>query len=135
MLLLAGLVALQAAGQPAIPGTLAQGTDSAIEEPREAVARTLDEWRELWSAHSAQPIPDVDFSRFVVVGVFLGFRPTAGFAVTITSATVKEGTAIVRVDERRPRSDDLVAQVVTTPFHLVTMPRDIRAFVFERHTP
>ena len=31
--------------------------------------------------HSAERVPTIDFSRAMVVGVFLGSRPTAGYEV------------------------------------------------------
>lgn len=103
--------------------TLARGVNSDIMEPRQVVVRTADDWRALWKSHSAQPPPVVDFSRSVVVAVFLGSRPTAGFAVKITAIRTEGGTAVVEYVERRPAPDALVAQVLTSPFHIVTVPR------------
>ena len=46
--------------------------------------RDRDAWASLWRAHAPRrPAPAVDFSREMVVGVFMGTRPTAGFAVEI----------------------------------------------------
>jgi hypothetical protein len=136
MLLLAGLFLLQTAVEPLMPlTTIARGTDSAIEEPREVVVRTIDEWRELWRAHGTEPMPEVDLSNSVVVGVFLGSRPTAGFTVAITSVTVSGDQAVVHFGEARPDPGALVAQVVTAPYHLVALPRDIRTFTFKPHEP
>jgi hypothetical protein len=58
-----------------------------------------------------------------VVGVFLGTRPTAGFQVEITGVREQDGALVVEYVERRPPSDAMVAQVLTAPFHLVTVPR------------
>ncbi|MBI3047225.1 MAG: protease complex subunit PrcB family protein [Acidobacteria bacterium] len=104
--------------------TVARGTHSDIMEPREVVVRSLDDWRALWKAHgSSQPPPSVDFSRSMVVAVFLGERPTAGYEVEITAVKAQGGRAVVEYVERRPAPDALVAQVLTSPFHIVSLSR------------
>jgi hypothetical protein len=59
----------------------------------------------------------------MVVGVFLGSQTTAGFSVEIVSALVEQGVLVVRVRETRPQSDRIVAQIITSPYHLVAVPR------------
>jgi len=59
----------------------------------------------------------------MVVAVFLGARPTAGFGVEV-SAVRKEGDnqVIVEAVETRPAADRMVPQVVTQPYHFVAAP-------------
>jgi hypothetical protein len=121
--------------QALVVTTLAQGADSAIDEPREVVIRSADEWRALWQAHRAEPPPPVDFSQVMVVGLFAGSRPTAGFSVTITSVRVEDGRLMVEWTEQRPAAGDLVAQMITAPFHLVTVPRTDGGVEFRRSPP
>jgi len=100
--------------------TVYRGTQSQIEEPREVTIRSMADWRALWNEHApAAPVPVVDFKREMVVGVFLGTRPTGGYAVEITSldATRNELTVSYRVDE--PARDAMVVQALTAPAHLV----------------
>ena len=124
---------VQAVVSTAIPFTsVAQGTRSQIQEPRQVVVRTAAEWQTLWTAHDSAAAPDVDFSSAIVVGVFLGTRPTAGFSVRITAVTAKDGSAVVEYVEGRPRPGGMTAQVITSPFHLVTVPRTIETFVFKQ---
>lgn len=104
--------------------TLAQGSNSRIMEPRQVVVRSAAEWQTLWKAHSPQPAPVVDFSRFIIVGVFLGSRPTAGYEVAITAVTSRDGKGVVEYVERRPKVGAIVAQVLTSPFYLVSIPED-----------
>ena len=66
------------------------------------------------------------------MGVFLGTRPTAGFSVRITAVTAKDGGAVVEYVEGRPRPGGMTAQVITSPFHLVTVPRTIETVVFKQ---
>ena len=103
--------------------TVARGTDSQIAEPREAIARSADEWQTLWSAHSAETTPTVDFSRFIVIGVFLGTRPTSGYAAEIVRVRSQGPVRTVEYREQRPPADSFNLQVLTAPFHLIRIPR------------
>jgi protease stability complex PrcB-like protein len=116
--------------------TVAQGTDSNINESRQVVIRSAAEWQALWKAHDDDgATPVVDFARSVVLGVFLGSRPTAGFGAEVT-AVKKEGERwVVEYLERRPPPGALTAQVLTSPYHLVSVPRDIGIVEFRRLQP
>jgi hypothetical protein len=103
---------------------LEKGDQSNVDEPRQVAVRTAAEWKTLWRQHSPdRDQPRVDFGRDMVVGVFLGSRTTAGFSVEIVSALVEQGVLVVRFRETRPQSDRIVAQVITSPYHLVAVPR------------
>ncbi|MBI3047208.1 MAG: protease complex subunit PrcB family protein [Acidobacteria bacterium] len=69
------------------------------------------------------------------MAVFLGLRQTAGFEVEITAVRSQDGKAVVEYVERRPPSDALVAQVLTAPFHIVSVSRDVGALEFRKIEP
>lgn len=104
--------------------TIERGLQSHIESAREVVVRTPAEWMVLWKEHAPErPLPKVDFSRSTLVGVFLGSRPTGGHGVEIT-AIAREGTTLtVTYREQHPRPDAMVTQVITMPYHLVSIAR------------
>lgn len=117
--------------------TVASGTLSSIDEPRQAVIRTPDEWQALWRRHgSADPPPAIDFDRQMVLAVFLGSRPTAGYRVEIVSARKTSQGLRVEYVETQPDPDKMVAQILTAPFHLVAIDRQEGAVQFvARRTP
>ena len=118
---------------PAELVTVAQGPMSNIEEPRQVVVRTTAEWQALWKEHDAQrAAPPVDFAQSIVVAVFLGTRPTAGFAVEITAVKAEGSRAVVEYRERRPARDAIGAQVLTSPFHIVRLARTSGSIEFRR---
>ena len=124
------LVALQA-GVPL--RVLEKGDQSNVDDARQVALRTAAEWKTLWRQHSPdRDQPRVDFGRDMVVGVFLGSRTTAGFSVEIVSALVEQGALVVRFRETRPQSDRIVAQVITSPYHLVAVPRHSGEVKFEK---
>jgi hypothetical protein len=125
--------ALQAA-QPGIKfTTVATGTASFVDAERTVVIRTASEWDALWKEHApTRPRPTVDFAKETVVGVFLGSRPTAGFSVAITAIRTASGVTTVEYAERRPNPDLMVAQVLTSPFHLVRIPTTAGTIEFKK---
>jgi protease stability complex PrcB-like protein len=108
----------------AAPRVLDTGDRSQIISARQVVARTPAEWNELWRVHKpARPLAAVDFSKEMVVAVFLGTKPTAGYGVTIVSAVEEGGAVRVKYRETSPPVDAITAQVITYPFQIVAVPK------------
>jgi len=115
------LMTLQA---PAPVRSIDKGLDSQLDTPRQATARTAAEWEALWRLHGGERArPPVDFAKELVVGVFMGSRPSAGFSVEIVDTRVDGSVLVVQYRETRPPADALVAQVLTMPYHIVAVPK------------
>jgi uncharacterized membrane protein len=105
--------------------TVARGESSGIVDSQRAIVRDAGQWRALWAAHAgpATPAPDVDFTSRMVAAVFAGERPTPGFEIEITG-TGRDGRALtLAVTERSPAPGMIAAQILVSPFHIVTIPR------------
>ena len=139
MIALAALVAAMLQTTPALPAavkTLDQGTQSHVDVARQVVARTDAEWTKLWQEHGGDRTrPVVDFTKDMVVGVFMGSRPTAGFRVEILSAAPMKGALVVRYQEIVPGSDAMTAQVITSAYHLIVVPKIAGTVTFEKTLP
>ncbi len=120
--------------QSAVPRSIDKGTRSSIGEHREVIVRTSAEWDMFWPQHKpSTPHDAIDFSKEMIVGIFMGPQPTAGFGVTIVSATETSGVLTVRYRETQPAPDAIMAQVITFPYHLVAIPKSTAATVrFEK---
>jgi hypothetical protein len=131
-LMIAALVAAQAAVAPM--RTIDHGTQSGIDEARNVTARSADEWVKIWRAHAGEkPLPPVDFSREMVVGVFLGSRPTAGYGVEIVGTRDEPmDTLVVQYRIMSPARDAMTAQIITTPYHLVAVSERLPSVRFEK---
>jgi uncharacterized membrane protein len=121
--------------------TIDRGAASRVAEPRRVIARTDEEWRSLWAAHAgpAADAPPVDMTAVTIAAAFAGEKPSAGFSVDITAAeqTAAEQTAAeyaehadhagggvtLVVEERGPGPDAIAAAIITSPFHIVAVPR------------
>ena len=120
--------------QTAVPfTTLVQGDQSGIESRREVVVRAAGEWQALWKDHQpGETPPRVDFAKSMLIGVFLGFRNTGGYRVTITSVDRIGDEIVVTWQESRPGTQDVTSQVLTFPHHVVRTERLDGKIVFKQ---
>ena len=114
--------------------TIEKGDQSNVDEAKQVLVRTGAEWTKLWQQHNPdRPRPAVDFSKEMVVGVFMGSRPTAGFNTSVISTTAANGALIVRYKETMPGPGTISAQILTFPYHLVAIPKaDVKDVKFEK---
>ena len=104
--------------------TIQRGDLSGIEERREISIRTAAEWTALWKQHSpGQKPPAIDFAHSMVVGVFLGSRPSGGFTIDVTAVQREDADVVVIYRENKPDPKMMVTQMITSPFHLVRVDR------------
>jgi hypothetical protein len=108
----------------AYPRVLDKGDQSNMDDGRQTVARTVAEWNALWRLHAPdRPQPKVDFEREMVAAVFMGSRPTAGFAINIVGTKEDAGALVVQYRETQPARGLLSAQVITSAYAIVALPR------------
>ena len=104
--------------------TIEKSDQSNVDDAKQVLVRTAAEWTTLWQQHNPdRPKPAVDFSKEMVVGVFMGSRPNAGFSTAVTTATAASGALIVKYTETIPAAGRVSAQVLTFPYHLVAIPK------------
>ena len=104
--------------------TIEKGDQSNIDEAKNVLVRTDAEWTSLWQQHAPnRPRPAIDFGKEMVIGLFMGSRPNAGFSTAVVSATEGNGVLIVRYSETFPAPGRVAAQVLTFPYHLVAIPK------------
>jgi hypothetical protein len=116
--------------------TVSQDDQSGVERRREVIVRTEGEWQALWKEHrpDATP-PQIDFSKSMVIGIFLGFRNTGGYSVAITAIERRGDDVVVSWKESKPGRDDVTSQVLTFPHHVVRTERLDGKIVFRNVSP
>lgn len=62
-----------------------------------------------------------------VVGIFLGQRPTGGYGVRVTGASVQGDTLTLTVEVRTPGPGAITTQALTSPWTLVRVPGTFRS--------
>jgi hypothetical protein len=104
--------------------TIGKGSRSGVRERLHAVARSQGEWQKLWQRHTSaetnpSPPPAIDFNKEFVGAIFLGEKPTGGFAVEIVKAERNGGELVINYKEVNPAPGAIVTQALTQPFHIV----------------
>jgi len=100
-----------------------EGTHT-IEDPRI--------WAALWRSLSTSPAPAVDFARSRVVAVFLGPRPTGGYAVEFMDIAHTPRRVVVKWRERAPEPGQSPPDGATSPYALKVIPRGDQPVRFEK---
>lgn len=97
--------------------TIIEGSHSAIEQPFVAVIRDAETYARLRKVEPNLPKLEPDFFQLnVVVAAFLGTRNTGGYSVEISRSDKGQ----IRVAEKAPAKDAMTAQVITSPFKVVS---------------
>lgn len=137
--------------------TIEIGTNSCIREPNNTVVKTKEEWASLYKKHIAckdidsdvkcsdasgekciPSAPDVDFDKQMVVGVFLGNRPSSGYNVKITQILDQKDYIEVKATETTPDKDKMTLTVMTYPYHLIKLEKskkEVRFSITKREIP
>jgi PrcB C-terminal len=119
-------------GKPAVQlsfQTIARGYRSGVRESLQVVARNQAEWDSVWKRHvsietNPPPPPAIDFNKQIVIGVFLGEKPTGGYDVEIIRAEQSDGALVLHYREKSPLPGSIAIQVLTQPFHIIQVVRD-----------
>ncbi len=115
----------------AAPGTYWQGDRSQAFERAYVVARTQQEWTDLWS-RVGEPAPADLPGDQMAVGVFLGPRDTGGYGVAIDTVRQDGGDIVVGYHEHVPGPAQAVAQMQTSPYAVRLLPKAAGATKFQR---
>jgi hypothetical protein len=123
-LLLLAVLNIAAMAQTLTFTTVAKGDASEQQTGRQVTIRTAAEWKTLWKEHApTEKMPAVDFNKDMVVGIFLGTKPSAGHEVEIVGVRAEEKDLIVEYVQKQPGRGTLAAQILTEPYHLVSLPK------------
>lgn len=108
---------------------------SAIGEPLQVLVRDVEAWRKMWeqihrTVSPLPPLPDIDFSREMVVVVALGARPTGGYGIIVDRAYERDDRLEIVVRKQTPGKTCFNTQAVTQPVDIVRLPKTERSVVF-----
>jgi hypothetical protein len=106
------------------------------------VIRDRDAWLDVWKRihrldpnrgphPEPPPLPEIDFSREMIVVAAMGARPTSGYAIVIDGAYAYDRNYRLEVVVRSVENRNCAAfQVMTAPVDIVRLPRTERFVVF-----
>ena len=82
-------------------------------------------WQNLWQIHTANLLPPptapaIDFARDMVIGVFMGQKPTGGYTAAIARVYLADtDDIVVNYRESYPLPGMAVTQALTAPYHII----------------
>jgi len=99
------------------------------------VIKTRDEFNDFWKGLASPgrflpPLPEVDFSKEMIVGLGMGLRPSPGFVIMIDGACEVDGQVELFVSKVEDGPCGVVPGVVTAPADIVRIPRSDLPIVF-----
>lgn len=104
--------------------SVAKGEVSGQQTAKQVTVRSAAEWKALWNDHApTENLPTVDFTKDMVVGIFLGSQPSAGHGVEIVGVRTEGKDLIVEYVQKQPARGIMAAQILTEPYHLVAVPQ------------
>jgi hypothetical protein len=115
-----------------IIGVVADATSlSGVHEERTVVVKDDAAWTRLWKEHAPDRAkPAVDFASQMVVGVFMGSGANSCYSTAIDGILRTTDRILVRELRSVPGPEIMCAIHVTTPAHLVVIPRSDLPVVF-----
>ncbi len=100
------------------------GTDTSINHSGQIAVKTDEQWVRFWAEHHPhEAAPEVDFTRSMVVGVYIGARPADGFSVRISKVEIKGNALIITSQETAPPPGTFAVNVTVYPYALKVVPR------------
>jgi len=124
VLLIAVLAVATMSAQTPSFTNIAKGDSSEQQLAKQVTVRTAAEWKALWKDHApTEKMPAVDFTKDMVVGIFLGTTPSAGYEAEIVGMRPEGKDLIVEYVQKQPAPGTMAAQILTEPFHLVSVPK------------
>jgi hypothetical protein len=120
--------------------TVAQGQQSGFADPEYIVIRDAGQWEKVWDRLSAgrlprEKAPEIDFDQRMLLGAFLGEKATGGYAIRIDELVEESSSLRATVVVESPGPDEMVTMALTSPYHIVSVPKRDTPVQFERRSP
>lgn len=101
---------------------------SGVQSPKNVVIRDLAAWETLWAEHGAKrvpapPLPKVDFSKSMLLGVFLGEGAGGCRQVGVAKVSVRADKISVDYEERDIGLATICIAVMSSPMNVVAVER------------
>jgi hypothetical protein len=101
--------------------TVDRGLHSEIKEAISTVFHSEDGWKRFWRRHAASEPHPIDFSKEMVIAVFMGEQRTGGFSLDIQKVEDKSGLLKALVYITKPDQAAIVPQALTQPYHIIRL--------------
>lgn len=111
------------------------GSHSGVGKAQNMVVRDSKAWQKLWGQIHAKvspkpKVPEIDFSKQMVLGAFMGRKNTGGHTIKINLVTEKSKVLQADVVSKSPPPGGFSIQVLTQPYSLVLITKSDKKVQF-----
>lgn len=114
--------------------TISKGTYSQQAEKEYFVIKDAESFNQLLEKISGSDTEitntDVDFSKEMVIGVFLGEKPTGGYTVEISDVLKQDDYIEFLIKINEPDPGEIVTEAITSPYHIIKINKSDMEFLF-----
>lgn len=108
--------------------TVASGAYAGVTAAQNVVIKDKAAWTRLWNdtyknTAPAPSVPDIDFDKQMVIGVYLGEMPNGCRNARVTKVAVAADKLVVNYSEHDDLRAVMCSQALSSPFHLVAVNR------------
>jgi hypothetical protein len=108
--------------------TVIESEQSGIQVPQRMVIRDEATWEAVWAqlqgaSTSSLPMPQIDFTKNMILVATLGTKPTSGYTVTFGPTYETDTQVTAYVQKTVPGRKCGTAEMVTHPFSVASLPR------------
>lgn len=116
--------------------SIAKGEYSGIEEKRQIVITGIEALRNIWTEvfsiyHPAPGLPEIDFEKNTIIGVFMGTLSTGGYSIEIVEITETAKHILVKYRVSSPSPGSMVTMALSQPYHIVSMLKTTKEVIFQ----
>lgn len=93
-----------------------------------------DSWEKHYKTYHSDKVPAVDFTKEMVLGVYLGQKPNSAYHVEIKEIRKLPDSLDVLVENSGPQPGKMYLQVITHPYHLIKTEKTDKAITWTHTT-
>src|SRR3989338_8741704 len=102
-----------------------------IQEKSQKVIQNSEDFLELWNeVGSLKLLEEIDFSKYTVIAVAQGQKPTGGYSIEINKVKETRVKIQVYIIETFPDPDDVVTQAFSSPYHIIKIEKSNKKVEF-----
>lgn len=107
---------------------IAKGSNSGYLDKKRIAVKNKQDFEKLWenlyiNFSEKPPLPDVDFNKNIIIGVFFGEYTNGGGAISVKSVEEYNTMIMVKVEEITPGYNCVTTDVMTQPYQIIQIPK------------
>ena len=94
---------------------------------------SAEEFKAFWLRSGMEPVPEVNFQKERVIGIFIGNKPNAGYALRINKVTTKGDKILIEYHNILPEPNMDYPAMIVYPYELFIVESTANQAFFKAH--